>query len=99
MPQSGKEAGHYPRISNQPALSQERTTVEYFAEVVDGRLADLFGSIVEMYSKARTDAERQLLADMLRNTVAAVSKWIASMVEYGAPPVESVIPAEEFIDD
>ena len=75
-----------------------RTIVEYFADVVDGRLADLFGHVVGVYDRGRSDAEHRLMVNMLGHTVTMVSQWIASMEEEGRPPIKQFISAEEFDD-
>ena len=92
-PQPVDEAGH-PRTSSPPAASQERSTVECFADLVDGPLADLFGRIVEVYGRARSDGERRLMANMFSDTTTMVSKWITSMVEERTPPITSVVSVE-----
>ena len=97
MPQSVKAA--HPRISDPPAVSQERTAVECFADIVDGRLADLFGSVVEVYNRARNDAERRLMAGWVQSAATMASDWIAEMEEFSTPPMKRLISAEEIIND
>ena len=96
MPQAMK--GAHPQISDPPAVSRERPVVEYFADVVDGRLADLFGHVFDVYGRGRSDAERRWMTRMLGDTVTMVSQWITSMEEEGRPPIERFISSEEFDD-
>ena len=89
-PQSADEASDS-RRANPPTGSTGATRAEYFSQVVDGRLADLFESIAEAYDKARTDAERKGVVFLLGGGVRSASEWITSLVASGEPPWERVI--------
>ena len=79
IPQSVNEASDS-QIANPPTVSPASTRAEYFAHVVDGRLADFFEGIAEMYDKERTDRRRQLLVAILGGSARVASSYLASRV-------------------
>ena len=95
-PQSVDESSDS-RRANPPAGSSGATRAEYFSQVVDGRLADLFESIAEAYAKAPTDAERRFVVFVVGATVRSASEWITSLVESDEPPLEQVISSSELV--
>ena len=86
------------RRANPPTGSHGAARAEYFSQVVDGRLADLFESIAEVYDKAPTDADRVLVVFLLGGTVRSASDWITSLVASGQRPWEEVIDSSELVD-
>lgn len=96
VPQSSKQpAGS--GTAKRPEFSQDRRRAEHFAQVVDGRLADLFAGIAETYDMTRSDGERQLVAFVLRGAAMSAHTWMVSAVESGERPLGPVTPIEELL--
>ena len=96
-PQSVDDGGDS-RKANSPKGCHGARRAEYFSQVVDGRLADLFETIAEAYDKARSDAERQFVVFVVDGSVRTASESITYLVTSGEPPWERLINASELLD-